>query len=112
MDHAPAREPADTGQRHFTRVSLHNPAIIASGDRQWNTQLMDLSLTGALLEHPGKVFSRAQLMTVAYADHRVVSERTIDSHVKNLRRKIEVDPKNPTYILTVHGVGYRFAREA
>lgn len=46
------REPADNGQRHFTRVSLHNPAIIATADSQWDTHLMDLSLSGALLEHP------------------------------------------------------------
>jgi len=38
--------------------------------------------------------------------------RTIDTHIKNLRRKIEEDPKAPQYILTVHGVGYRFARES
>ena len=57
-------EPID-GQRHFTRVSLHNPAIIATGDTQWDTHLMDLSLSGALLEQPsgwtGKTGDRMRL---------------------------------------------------
>lgn len=62
---AAPRDTADNGQRHFTRVSLHNPAIIATGDTQWDTHLMDLSLSGALLEQPsgwtGKTGDRMRL---------------------------------------------------
>jgi two-component system response regulator BaeR len=69
---------------------------------------VEFRLLSALLEHPGKVFSRAQLMTVAYADHRVVSDRTIDSHMRNLRHKLE--PREGRIevpqIRSVYGVGY------
>ncbi len=64
-----------------------------------------------LAEHPGQVFTRLQLLeatqNVAYEGY----ERTIDQHIKNLRAKLHDDARNPTYILTVFGVGYRFARE-
>ena len=48
----PSGEAPDNGQRHCTRVSLHNPAIIVAGEARWDTRLVDLSLSGALLEHP------------------------------------------------------------
>jgi two-component system response regulator BaeR len=54
---------------------------------------------------PGRVFSRQQLIMAAYRDHRVVSDRTVDSHIKNLRRKVAdagIDP-----IASVYGIGYR-----
>ncbi len=65
---------------------------------------VEFRLLCALLEHPGRVFSRGQLMSVAYADHRVVSDRTIDSHMRNLRQKLEAagEPR----IRSVYGVGY------
>jgi DNA-binding response OmpR family regulator len=60
---------------------------------------------------PGRVFTRMELLDriqgVAYEGY----ERTIDVHIKNLRAKIEVDTRNPRYIETVYGIGYRFARE-
>jgi len=62
---ATPREPADNGQRHFTRVTMHNPAIIVTDNSQWDTHLMDLSLSGALMEHPpgwtGKTGDRIRL---------------------------------------------------
>lgn len=67
---------------------------------------VEFRLLGKLSAQPGRVFSRAQLIGALYADHRVVSDRTVDSHVKNLRRKLieaGVDP-----ISAVYGVGYRF----
>jgi len=65
-----------------------------------------------LARHPGQVFTRLQLLREVQGYTYDSFARTIDTHVKNLRRKIESDPKNPRYILTVHGVGYRFARDA
>ena len=66
----------------------------------------EFRLLRKLSSQPGRVFSRSQLIGALYEDHRVVSERTVDSHVKNLRRKLDevgVDP-----IAAVYGVGYRF----
>ena len=57
---------------------------------------------------PGRVFSRDQLLQHAYADERIVTDRTVDTHIKNLRMKIEADPKQPKIIVTVFGVGYRY----
>ncbi len=61
-----------------------------------------------LLEQPGRVYSRQQLMDAAYTDHRVVSDRTIDTHVKNLRRKLSDALSADAPITSVYGVGYRF----
>ena len=66
---------------------------------------VEFRLLHKLADQPGRVFSRAQLIEALYVDHRVVSDRTVDSHVKNLRRKLVdagVDP-----IASVYGVGYR-----
>jgi two-component system response regulator BaeR len=67
---------------------------------------VEFRLLDKLVAQPGRVFSRQQLIDALYRDHRVVSDRTVDSHVKNLRRKLVelgVDP-----IASVYGVGYRF----
>jgi two-component system, OmpR family, response regulator BaeR len=71
-----------------------------------NLTPVEFRLLGKLSSQPGRVFSREQLIGALYADHRVVSDRTVDSHVKNLRRKlieVGIDP-----IAAVYGVGYRF----
>jgi two-component system, OmpR family, response regulator BaeR len=66
---------------------------------------VEFRLLGKLLAQPGRVFSRQQLMDAAYRDHRVVSDRTVDSHVKNLRRKLTDAGFDP--IASVYGIGYR-----
>jgi len=71
----------------------------------------EFDLLAYLARHPGQVFTRLQLLREVQGYTYDSFARTIDTHVKNLRRKIENDPKAPKYILTVHGVGYRFARE-
>lgn len=72
----------------------------------------EFDLLAFLARHPGHVFTRLQLLREVQGYTYDVFARTIDTHVKNLRRKIEEDPKEPRYILTVHGVGYRFYRES
>jgi len=72
----------------------------------------EFDLLAYLARHPGQVFTRLQLLREVQGYTYDSFARTIDTHVKNLRRKIEKDPKSPRYILTVHGVGYRFARES
>jgi two-component system alkaline phosphatase synthesis response regulator PhoP len=58
---------------------------------------------------PGRIFTRAQLLDAVHGVAFESYERAIDAHVKNIRRKLEPDPREPRYLLTVHGVGYRFA---
>ncbi len=60
-----------------------------------------------LMRHKNQVLSREQLLDLAFADGLDVVDRTIDTHIRRLRRQIEADPKNPQYIQTVYGVGYK-----
>ncbi|MBK1725893.1 response regulator [Halorhodospira neutriphila] len=68
---------------------------------------VELRLLAALAEHPGQVFSRGQLLDRLYSDHRVVTDRTIDAHIKNLRRKLSAVRDEQELIRSVYGVGYR-----
>jgi DNA-binding response OmpR family regulator len=68
----------------------------------------EFDLLHALASHPGRVFSRFELITKVQGYDYEGYERTIDAHVKNLRRKLPEDPKHPRYVLTVTGVGYKF----
>jgi two-component system alkaline phosphatase synthesis response regulator PhoP len=77
-------------------------------------QLVDLTTTefellATLARQPGRVFTRAQLLDAIRGVEAEAFDRAIDAHVKNVRRKLEPDPKHPRYVLTVHGVGYKFA---
>ena len=71
----------------------------------------EYKILAILIKHPSKVFTREELITIAFGDDFEGYDRTIDSHVKNLRQKIESDPKNPVYVKTIHGVGYKFGGE-
>jgi DNA-binding response OmpR family regulator len=71
----------------------------------------EFELLAALMSAPGKVFSRLDLLDHVSGDAYEGYERTIDVHIRNLRTKIEPDPKNPKYVETVYGMGYRFAKE-
>lgn len=70
----------------------------------------EFGLLAALAAQPGRAFSRLQLLEASQGAAYEGYERTVDAHIKNLRAKIEPDPKNPQYIETVFGVGYRFTR--
>jgi two-component system alkaline phosphatase synthesis response regulator PhoP len=70
----------------------------------------EFSLLATLAGQPGRAFSRLQLLEASQGSAYEGYERTIDAHIKNLRAKIEPDPKNPHYIETVFGIGYRFTR--
>ena len=67
----------------------------------------EFQLLAALARQPGRVFTRAQLLDAIHGVAFESFERAIDAHVKNIRRKIEPDPREPRYLLTVYGVGYR-----
>jgi len=68
----------------------------------------EFKLLHSLMENPGYAFTRSELVEKLFGYDHESLERTIDSHIKNIRRKIEPDPTNPTYIQTVYGIGYRF----
>ena len=93
-------------------VSL-DPArrTVQVGDRALELTPSEFELLSAFVRHPGQVFTRLQLLGLTQGEAYEGYERTIDQHIKNLRKKIEPDPSNPRYILTVHGVGYKFSAE-
>lgn len=77
-----------------------------------NGQRLDLTpveyrLLATLLRHPGRVYRRDELLDLVYDDYREISDRTIDSHIKNLRRKIEVALPGRPVVHAVYGIGYR-----
>lgn len=84
----------------------------SSNDQPLDLTTMEFDLLALLVEHPGQVFTRLQLLErtqdAAYEGY----ERTIDVHIKNLRKKLGDDSQEPRFIETVRGVGYRFVREA
>ena len=69
----------------------------------------EFELLVAMARHPGRVLTRSQLLDVVHGVAFESYERAIDAHIKNIRRKIEPEPREPRYIQTVYGVGYRFA---
>ncbi len=71
----------------------------------------EFDLLATLLSSPGRVFSRLELLDKLQGDAYEGYERTIDVHIRNLRTKIEPDPRNPRYVVTVYGIGYRLAAD-
>ncbi len=72
----------------------------------------EFRLLCTLAKYPTRVFTRDELITFALGDDFQGNDRVIDSHMKNIRQKIEADSRSPRYILTVHGVGYKFGGAA
>jgi len=71
----------------------------------------EFTLLTVLAQHPGQVFSREQLLERLYGIAYDSLARSVDAHVKNLRQKLEDDPTNPRYLLTIYGIGYKFSTE-
>ena len=88
-------------------LDLH---IVSRGEAEIELTPTEFSLLAAMAAQPGRAFTRLQLLEATQGSAYEGYERTIDAHIKNLRAKIEHDPKNLRYIETVFGVGYRFAR--
>ena len=79
------------------------------GGRAVDLTSTEFELLATLAAQPGRVFTRAQLLDAIRGVEVESFDRVIDAHVKNVRRKLEPDPRNPRYVLTVHGVGYKFS---
>jgi two-component system, OmpR family, alkaline phosphatase synthesis response regulator PhoP len=81
---------------------------VSVGGRPVDLTPTEFHLLTTLVREPGRVFTRSQLLDAVHGVAFESYERAIDAHVKNIRKKIEPTPGRPTYLLTVHGVGYRF----
>lgn len=106
-------------QRDLQLLDAASPLVVDEGRFQasWQQKALDLTpaefrLLKTLSSEPGKVFSREQLLNHLYDDYRVVTDRTIDSHIKNLRRKLETLDQEQSFIRAVYGVGYRWEADA
>lgn len=73
-----------------------------------NLTPIEFRLLETLMKHPDKTYTREELVVLVFGADYDGYDRTVDTHIKNIRQKIEVDPKNPLRILTVHGIGYRY----
>jgi two-component system alkaline phosphatase synthesis response regulator PhoP len=104
---------------------VHQPGLIRTGDLEIDLnghrvtragtviQLtrIEFNLLAVLAQHPGQTFSRSQLLDRLHGVAYEGFDRSIDAHIKNLRRKLELDPTEPRYVLTIYGVGYKFTDE-
>jgi len=91
-------------------VTLDVPRMrVRVGERSVELTPTEFQILAALARAPGRIFTRSQLLDALRGVTLDTYERAIDAHVKNLRKKIEPEPGRPRYVLTVHGVGYRFA---
>ena len=91
-------------------IDLHGYRVSRGGEPIHLTR-SEFNLLAVLAQHPGQTFSRAQLLDRVHGVAYEGFDRSIDAHIKNLRRKLEPDPAEPRYVLTVYGVGYRFTDE-
>jgi len=85
--------------------------IIKKKNEPVNLTPNEFKILSLLIKYPGKVFTRSELIEAALGSDFYGYDRTIDSHIKNLRQKLEDDPRSPVYIITVHGLGYKFGGE-
>ena len=103
-----ASSPAET--MRVGDMSIDVPRMsVRVHDRDVELTPTEFQLLVTLARSPGRVFTRAQLLDALHGVAFESYERAIDAHVKNIRRKLEPDPREPRYLLTVHGVGYRVA---
>jgi DNA-binding response OmpR family regulator len=101
------------GARDMVRaldVTLDVPRMaVTAGGRHVELTATEFELLATMMRQAGRVFTRGQLLDAIRGVEAESFDRAIDAHVKNLRRKLELDPRNPRYVITVYGVGYKFA---
>ena len=93
------------------RIDFSKRSVSVRGELVQMT-FVEFEILGALATHPGRVFTRENLLTRIWGDAAYRDPRTIDVHIRHLREKLELDAKQPEYLFTVRGVGYRFRDDA
>jgi DNA-binding response OmpR family regulator len=107
-----AGEPGAQDVIRAGELTLDLPRMRAElGARTIELTQTEFALLAALARQPGRIFTRSQLLDAVHGVAFESYERAIDTHIKNIRRKLEPDPRRPVHVLTVYGVGYRFADE-
>jgi DNA-binding response OmpR family regulator len=101
---APDETPLEVGQ---LRIEFPKRTVRARG-RDAQLTFVEFEILSALARNPGRVFTRDMLLQRMWGDSAYRDPRTIDVHIRHLREKLERDPKDPEYLFTVRGVGYRF----
>ncbi|MDF1623495.1 MAG: response regulator [Pseudohongiella nitratireducens] len=104
-------EETDTGSTQASSDALQideNRYSVSLMGRELALTPVEMRLLKTLADQPGRVFSRDQLLDHAYIDNRVVTDRAVDSHIRNLRRKLEQAYPDQTLIRSVYGVGYKY----
>jgi DNA-binding response OmpR family regulator len=104
---------AGSGERDVVRagdLTLDVPRMRAEmAGRVIDLTPTEFQLLATMAARPGRIFTRSQLLDAVHGIAFESYERAIDTHIKNIRRKLEPDPRAPRHVLTVYGVGYRFA---
>jgi DNA-binding response OmpR family regulator len=100
-------EPLDRGDLH---IDLSKRTTELRGEPVQLTYV-EFEILSVLAHHPGRVYTRDMLLDRIWGDSAFRDQRTIDVHIRHLREKLEADARNPEYLLTVRGVGYRFRDE-
>nr|BAL58726.1 DNA-binding response regulator SrrA [Candidatus Acetothermum autotrophicum] len=93
------------------RIDLEQHEVFV-GNRRVELTASEFALLAFMAQHPNRVFTRLQLLDAMRGSTFETLERAVDSHIKNLRKKIERNPQEPEYIQTVYGVGYRFRSQS
>jgi DNA-binding response OmpR family regulator len=104
-------ESAASGESVFTRADLTldpRGMAVSRGGLPIDLTTTEFQLLTTLARQPGRVFTRAQLLDAVRGTDVDSFERAIDTHIKNIRRKLEPDPRKPRYLLTIYGMGYKF----
>ena len=101
--------PASTSVITFDDIAIDAGAMqLKVRGELTTTTATEFRLLDYLARHPGRVFSRDQLLDSVWGDARFVTPRSVDVYVRRIREKIELDPEDPRYLVTVRGAGYRF----
>ncbi|HET7120646.1 MAG TPA: response regulator transcription factor [Solirubrobacterales bacterium] len=104
-----ASEPAEEGAIEAGSLTIDfDRRMVTLGDEEVRVTYVEFEILGALARSPGRVLTRETLLEHVWGDSDYRDPRTVDVHIRHLREKLEKDPKDPDYLFTVRGVGYRF----
>jgi DNA-binding response OmpR family regulator len=102
-------EAAATGAIESGKLTIDfDRRMVTLGDEEVKVTYVEFEILGALARSPGRVLTRETLLEHVWGDSDYRDPRTVDVHIRHLREKLEQDPKEPEYLFTVRGVGYRF----